>query len=175
MWIFHVVKTSTINTTSNYSLLKYTTLTILAAAKYCNGRFLIASPVSPVDMPMLPLDFFLKTNTATAESAIDLLKDPPCTVSLDNYTEPSHANAREKGQKSATYVLVRGKDLLEDEAQRRHEVYGTAVEAGIAARSGPPREPQRRQCEDNYDQAIQVTPFGRAFTSNSTQQPLNQA
>lgn len=71
MWILQAMKTNTTNTTSHYSLLKYTTLTILAAAKYCNGRFLIASPVSPVNMPMLPLDFFLKTNTATAESAID--------------------------------------------------------------------------------------------------------
>lgn len=84
MWIFHVVKTSTTDTTSHYSLLKYTTLLILAAAKYCNGRFLIASPVSPVNMPMIPLDFFLKTNTATAESAIIFLKDLPCTVSLES-------------------------------------------------------------------------------------------
>lgn len=84
--------------------------------------------------------------------------------------EPSHANAREKGQKLATYVLVHGKDLLEDEAHRRHEAYGTAVEAGVAERSGPTREPQRMLCEDNHDQAIRVTPFRRAFTSSSTQQ-----
>lgn len=65
---------------------------------------------------------------------------------------------------------MHGKDLLDHEAHRRHEAYGTAVEAGIAARSGPTREPQRRQCEDNHNQAIRVTPFGRPFTSSSTQQ-----
>lgn len=103
---------------------------------------------------MLPLDFFLKTNTATAESATVFITDLPCTVSLDNDTRLSHVNAREKGQKSAACVLVHGKDLVEDEAHQRREAYGTAVQAGIAARSGPTREPQRRQCEDNYDQAI---------------------
>lgn len=97
MWILQVVKTNITNTTSYYSLLKYTTLTILGAAKYCNGRFLIASPVSPVSMPMLPLDFFLKTNTATAESATAFFTELPCTVSLKGHTEPSHANTREKG------------------------------------------------------------------------------
>lgn len=120
-------------------------------------------------MPMLPLDFFLKTNTATAESPINFLKDLPRTVALEDYTRLSHPNAREKGQKLATYVLVHGKDLLEDEAHRRHEAYETAVESGIA-RSGPTREPQRRQCEHNHGQAIRVTHFGRAFTSSSTQQ-----
>lgn len=90
--------------------------------------------------------------------------------------------AREKRARSASYILVLREDPLEAKAYMRKEVCGTAVEAGIQAggcveekqsRSGPAREPHRRQCEDNCDQAIQVTLVIGSITGSSTQQPLS--